>query len=825
MKKYSYYNLLLLCWLLVFILTPVRSIAMKIEGRITSENGEGLAFATIHQKNTTHGTTSNALGYYSLELLGDTATVVYQYVGYQKVEKTVTGQNPPQNMSVLTLDIQMVPEVVKLEAVVIKPGLEDPAYAIIRMAIANRKKHLLETHDYHCEVYIKGMQRLDQVPEKIFGIPVAVDTGIVYLSESVSQLSFEQPDKIKERVISSKVSGDNRAFSFNQASDILINFYENLIYSEGLSERSFVSPIAANAMLFYDYELLGTTVDNHRTLYKIRVIPRRDHDPAFSGHIYIIEDSWRLHSLNLLLTKGHQIEFVDSLSVRQVLAPVTGDGDEVWMLLTQQFDFLLNAFGFKGHGYFVGVYRDYIVNQGFEKKYFNNEIVRVEPKSNQKDSNYWEITRPVPLTLDEIYDYRLKDSLQLVKESKPYQDSLDRKSNKITPINIFVTGKTIHNNYHKRSWNLPPLTQMLQYNTVEGFVPYFRLSYTQRFDDYKFYRIAPELRYGFSNERFNARINARYYYNPLKFASVRFSGGRFVEQLNEHSPLEPFDNTVYTLIAEKNYLKIYEKLHFSISHNSELTNGLYFKGLLEWAQRNPLVNTTDYSFKDRPEREFTDNAPENEDLGDTSFEKHQAFLFEAELKWQPGQKYIRRPYRKFVINTSYPAISLLFRAALPDILGSDLNYQRIAGRISHDFKAGLFGAGQFVLEAGGFLNKDSLSFVDFKHFNGNRTIFGHFEVGNFQLLDYYRYSTRKIYYQGHYEHHFNGFIFNKVPFLRKTKIQAVTAFNYLHTEEGKSYWELGVGIEHIFKILRVDYYNSWHSGKHERSGVRFGVGF
>jgi len=825
MKNYSYYKLTFIWLALVFIITPCHSQALKIEGRITSENREGLSFATIHQKNTTHGTTSNALGYYTLELLGDTATIVYQYVGYKKVEKSIGGQNFPESLSVVQIDISMVPEVVELEAVVVQPGFEDPAYAIIRKAIANRKKHLKETHDYHCQVYIKGMQRLDQVPEKIFGIPVAVDTGIVYLSESVSELSFEQPDKIKERVISSKVSGDNRAFSFNQASDILINFYENLIYSEGLSERSFVSPIAENAMLFYDYELLGTTVDNNRTLNKIRVIPKRAHDPAFSGHVYIIENSWRLHSLNLFLTKGHQIEFVDSLRVRQVLAPVTGGQHEVWMLLTQQFDFLLNAFGFKGNGYFVGVYRDYIVNQGFHKKYFSNEVVRVEPKSNQKDNTYWEITRPVPLTFEEIQDYRLKDSLQFVKESKPYQDSLDRKSNKITPVNIFLTGKTFRNSYKKQSWNFPPLIQMLQYNTVEGFVPYVRISYTQRFEDYKFYRLAPELRYGFSNERFNARINAHYYYNPLKFASVKFSGGRFIEQLNEDSPLEPIDNTLYTLIAEKNYLKIYEKLHLSIRHDSELTNGLYFSGLLEWAQRNPLKNTTDYSFNDRPEREFTSNAPENEDLGDTSFEKHQALVIEAEIKWQPGQKYIRRPYRKFVTKTIYPAVSLLFRAALPDILGSDLDYQRIAGRVSHNFKVGLLGAGQFVLEAGGFLNKDSLSFIDFKHFNGNRTIFGHFEVGNFQLLDYYRYSTRNIYYQGHYEHHFNGFVFNKVPLLRKTRIQAVTAFNYLHTVEGNSYWELGVGIEHIFKILRVDYYNSWRSGMHERSGVRFGVGF
>ncbi|GJM28698.1 MAG: membrane protein [Cyclobacteriaceae bacterium] len=800
---------------------PLFAQSFKVEGKVTDENGSGLGFATIHQKNTTNGTTSNALGYYTLELTENTNNLVFQYVGYRTEERTVN-----RDSGVIQLDVEMIPELVELDAVVVSAQSEDPAYAIIRKAIANRKKHLSETADYRCEVYIKGMQRLDQVPGTVLGIPIAVDTGIVYLSESVSQFSFEQPNKVKERVISSKVSGDNRAFSFNQASDMLINFYENQIYAEGLSERSFISPIAENAQLFYRYELLGTTRENGRVLNKIKVIPRRDHDPSFSGEIYIIDGTWRIHSLNLLLTKTHQIEFVDSLSVRQVMAPVTTpDNKEVWMVLTQQFDFLLNAFGFKGYGYFVGVYRDYQVNLGFNKGHFSNEIVKVEPKSNQKDSSYWNNIRPIPLTIDEIADYHIKDSLQIVKDSKPYQDSVDRKSNKITPVNILITGKTIQNSFHQRSWNFPPLIQMLQYNTVEGFVPYFRSSFTRRFEDFSYYRISPELRYGFSNQRFNARLNFRYYYNPMQFASIGFSGGRFIEQLNEDSPLQPIDNSLYTLFLEKNYLKIFEKLHFTLRHHLEITNGLYLTGILEWAQRNPLENTTDYTFRDRTERAFTPNFPDNQELESTSFEKHQVFLLNARIRWQPGQKYIRRPYRKFITKTTYPSLWLEFQAAIPDVLGADLQYQRLNGGVSHDFKLGMVGAGHISMEAGGFLNKDSVSFVDFKHFNGNRTIFGHFKLGNFQLLDYYYYSTIKPYFQGHYEHHFNGFIFNKIPLLRQTKIQAVSALNYLHTVESKSYWEVGLGIEHIFKIIRVDYFHSWQAGMHQRSGVRLGVGF
>jgi hypothetical protein len=76
-------------------------------------------------------------------------------------------------------------------------------------------------------------------------------TGIVYLSESQSKLSFMRPDDVHEELISSKVSGSNRAFSYNRASDLRVNFYENTQVWEGLSNRPLVSPIADNALFYY----------------------------------------------------------------------------------------------------------------------------------------------------------------------------------------------------------------------------------------------------------------------------------------------------------------------------------------------------------------------------------------------------------------------------------------------------------------------------------------------------------------------------------------------------------------------------------------------
>ncbi len=114
-----------------------------------------------------------------------------------------------------------------------------------------------EVDAYTTTVYIKGLQRLLASPKKFLGFDVEKATremgldstrkGIIYLSESESKYSFMHPNKVHEEMISSKVSGSNQAFSDNRASDLKVNFYENMQTWDGLSLRPLISPIAALA--------------------------------------------------------------------------------------------------------------------------------------------------------------------------------------------------------------------------------------------------------------------------------------------------------------------------------------------------------------------------------------------------------------------------------------------------------------------------------------------------------------------------------------------------------------------------------------------------
>ncbi|TXK33874.1 carboxypeptidase-like regulatory domain-containing protein [Pontibacter qinzhouensis] len=864
-----------LCLVIFVLWFPFISMAAIVHGRVTDESGQGLPYASIYIRETASGTGTNENGDFQLQLSPGTYTIEFKYVGYKASRQTVTLTEEKQ-----LLNVQLEPEVLSLNEVVVRAADEDPAYPIMRNAIRLRKYHLNETNAWSARVYMKTMGRMEKVPTKILGVKlVDIDTGIVYLSESVSELHFKKPNKINERMISSRVSGQKKGFSFNQASEMNISFYENLLKVEGLNERGFVSPLANNALFYYQYEYLGAFEENGLTINKIKVTPRRKNDPAFAGSIYIVDGTWRIHSTDLRLSKSSGIEFIDYLRVRQVYAPVQ---EHVWMPVSQRFTFEASGLGFKGSGYATGVYSNYKVQPAYSKPpvlaevppepeaapladapparrqqkpkvvlvepqvatpqeqqpiheegLFSKEVLFVEPDANKRDAEYWATVRPVPLTQEEQQDYQVKDSLQVIKESKPYQDSLDRVRNEFSFAKLFLRGYTYSNTYRRISYNFDPLVavtggpSILQFNTVEGLVADVRMAYTRTMEDRRRYEIEPAVRYGFSNEKLNAKLRMSYRFDPVRYSNISLEGGRYVQDINNVNAISPFVNTLYTLLAQRNYMKLYQRDFAALSYGSELLNGLRLNMTLDYAHRMPLQNTTDFSFRKSTNEDgssrFTSNVPINAERADAAFTPHQALTAAFNVSYKPGMRYISRPNQKINLGSKWPRLSFGYRTGLK-ALGGDVQYQTAAFRVSDYVSLGLFGSSNYSFTAGTFWGKENMQLMDFKHFNGNRTIFAGVYTG-FQLLDYYRYSTANKYLEGHFEHHFDGFLFNKIPLFRKLKWQEVVSLNYLNTVASGNYVEIGLGIEHIFKVVRVDFVTSFQEGSKARTGLMIGLGF
>jgi hypothetical protein len=121
--------------------------AALLKGRVTDEQGQPLPFATLYIRNTTTGTASNEQGYYQLALAPGTYEVVFQYVGYKaRVEQVTIGNTDVER------NVQLAPEVYQMREVEVKANEKDPAYAIVKAAIARRKYHQHEVLAYTCRV-------------------------------------------------------------------------------------------------------------------------------------------------------------------------------------------------------------------------------------------------------------------------------------------------------------------------------------------------------------------------------------------------------------------------------------------------------------------------------------------------------------------------------------------------------------------------------------------------------------------------------------------------------------------------------------------------
>jgi hypothetical protein len=789
---------------LIFLSLALNSQTYVLSGKISDKN-EALPFTTIIIKGTTQGTNSNINGLYTLKLPAGTYEIVYQYVGYSKrVEKIELNADK-------TLNVTLVTDGVALKEVEVKAG-EDPAVPIVRNAIKKRKYYLNQVDAYTCKAYIKGLQRINKLPKNFAKLLKlsggnASDTnamkGVVYLSESESKYNFKKTDNEKEIMVSSKVSGDNKAFSFNQLSDMKVNFYQNLVEMGTLSDRPFVSPINENAFLYYRYYLIGKITNEGKIINKIKVVPKRKADPCFSGIIYIQDSTWRITSADLMLTKDAKIDFVDTLYIKQIHSPVKGDS--IWMPVTVNFGFDFKAFGFKGNGYFNANIKEYDLSPTFPKKFFKNEILKVEEDANKKDTTYWEINRSVPLTQEEKDDYRKKDSIAKITNSDKYKDSVDSKRNKFG-LSKLLLGYTFRSTKKRFSVNLPGIiTDGFQYNTIEGYNLSYNFSVNKSYEDFKAHSISGKARYGFSNKLWGGELGYNYLFKPERFSRFGITAKSIITQYNQQNPISPFVNSIYTLFLNRNYLKAIKETAIDLNYTSELINGIYFNSTVKYAERNALKNTSNYLIIDDKNLLFTSNNPQDDLNDDPVFTTNNALTAELSFSFRFKQKYYTLPHQKIIVGSKYPQLTISYKKAFP-YLNATANYDLASAVISDNIKLGLLGNFGYKLVGGAFLNTQQLMFMDFKHFLGNQTIINTKDyLSSFRLLPYYTFSADKWYTEAHGEHHFNGFIINKIPGLKKLNVQEVVGGHFLASNKLNYYYEINFGIEKIFKIIRFDY--------------------
>ncbi len=802
---------MLKCLLYVCVLLfPAFAVAQQLEvtGTITGLNGKRLPITAVFAEHTTIGTLANERGFYRLRLNPGSYNLIYRNIGQkQGIVRIDLKQDT-------IINIELSPENYVLKKASAKE--KDPAYAIIRKAISKRRFYEKQVDSYSCNVYLKGVQKLLSGPKRYLKDSVIKalslnknGNSIIYQSEASSQFNFSRPRNIKEVLIASRAAGDHPGVSFNRAFDIQTDFYKNLVHWDALSNRSFVSPIAGNALGFYRYKFRGDFTESGLLIHKIEVIAKRKSDPSFNGFIYITDGDWRIHSLDLKLYKLANISFVDSLQLIQQFIPVK---DDVWLPASTRFNLRGKILGFVFGSYYEGIYSDYQINPDFPADFFNRQVMEIPKQASRRDSVYWKDNRPVPLTRQEDIYYVNKDSLGKKRQSVQYLDSAKKINNHFLVIPWILNGYTIKSLEGKQTYNIQSPKDIVFYNSVERWGINLAPRYKRFAPNGKTLDVRPVVRYSFARQLLNANVYASYRYNPQKQASIYGKIGTDFLDLNNSGTVSLFLNTLSTLFAEHNLLKLYQSKFIQAGSQGEVENGILLNGLVEYADRRSLNNFYTSSGADSTQitpRILRNGVPEssNNPLDPGSdvplFPRYRALTFSGSATFTFHQEYTIRPDGKYIEPSIYPRLRVNYRKGFP-LLGSSINYDFLSLDIFQDrLHMGIYGYSSYFFSGGSFLNHKNLYYPDYKQFRGGQPFVFDSSLGSFHYLNYYIYSTNRNYLEGHVEHNFGGYFLNRMPFIRKLRLEEIVGGSFLTQGILQNYHEFYFGIKKL--LIRFDY--------------------
>ncbi|MEN9950911.1 MAG: hypothetical protein RLY85_1663 [Bacteroidota bacterium] len=794
--------------------------ATVIYGKITDYRGVVVPFATISAAETNRTAMSNDLGLYVLRLDPGNYVFTCKHVGYGNVSlpKEVYGDS-------VEINFVLKPITLTLNEIIIKKSNEDPAYSIIRNAIAQRPFHKQQVDSYTCLTYIKGMIKTIDFPASILGQRIDFEDGdtskqkIIFLSESISQIHFKQPDKTNIKVLSTRVSGQTNGLGL--ATPFLLSFYDNIVnLPKSFNPRGFVSPIADGALGYYNYKYLGAFSENGYLINRIQVFPKREWEPLFNGYIEVVENTWNIHAVDLTLNKTSQLEFADRIQIIQLHKPQSGG---IWLLSSQQIFPEVSILGFKAAGHFSAVFDNYDLNVASIPTKFSNVVIKYDPASTKRSDSFWMAQRPIPLLAAELADFRKKDSLEQKRQNPAYLDSLDRLQNRLTVLGVTLNGQTLLKRSKQLSYTYDPLLKSIGFNTIEGL--YFQFSGTleKKLSERKSISITPVLRYGESNGHLTGFITTKLNYGQKQQNKLSLSMGRRIFQFNNANPIPQVMNTFATLLGGNNYIKLYQADFFQFSQEKKLGNGVEVELILSYQNRTPLQNTVGAGqwgkFKDIAD--LSPNYPT--EVVSAAMTSHKALDAGLRIKYQPGARFIELPDGTQSGISNAPAIILQYNKGLPGIWGSNVDFDKWKLSVTGEINLKLAGELRYKAQIAGFWRSQNLQVPDFHHYAGNLTRKAAPYFESFQLAPFYAFSNgNAVFGVFHTEYKLNGLLTNKIPIVRQLNFRMVTGANLILIK-GIDYQEVFVGIDNVAKLFRIDYVKGLGRDGRNYGGIKIGI--
>ena len=773
--KYSF----LICIFLLFSTAQIH--AQKLLGLIVDNENAPISQVQIYDKvGNKYGESGND-GYFRLELKPGAYEFIFNHPDFESYRLAYLSKIRKND----TISIELIRNTAAIEQVEIKTKWTDPGPNMMRRAIARRSLWASRIPAQRSSVYIKAFEeikgpkvfRVNEIQENSGSKNQKINAN---MAEVRLIRDWQPPNKIKESRQGVSIHGDKSSLFYLSTLEGDFNIYQNLMSLPALSPLPIVSPLSNSAILAYRFRFVESYQHPiHGRTLKIKFQGRQVSNATFSGEIHLVDTSFYVAQIQIEVPEHLMAEYDEmSVKINYRLNP-----DSLILIDSQHFQYQYKAGSTKFLGKTEVHYDSIQVNPNFPRNHFGLELSRTEQEAYERDSAYWNQNRKTTLTTLERKFVSQEDSIKRVKTSDRYLDSIEAKINKVTFRSLVLEGQEFKNRRKGIDMSFQPLWLMYQPWWPGGSRILLWNRIEKTFANKKSIQFIPNLSYGTLNNDLRGSVILSTLYNPYKRKRIFIQAGRDFGLIN------PFAAYI-DLFRRDNF---YQHNHLSAYHRQELVNGLFIRIRGEISDRQDISN---FQFNPASDSLFENNVA-------AVFESHKAVFGSILLSYTPFQRYISEPKQKIILGSTWPTFSVEYKKALPNILGSTINYDYLEYRIEHAFPWGTAGNSEIRATSGSFLARRNISIIDYRYQRRGDDVIFTPPMYAFQTLDS-TFITFKRYYEVHYRHHFNGALLNKVPLMKYLHLYESVGANLLYAPERNNmlFYEMYVGVDKLVKIWR-----------------------
>ncbi len=838
--------------------------SFQLSGRVIDDDTEeGLPFCNVYFLGTTTGVSTDIDGYYVFNLDEKPSdTLKITAIGYEDRAKYI-GDEVEQSYT-----FRMKAAGLDLVEVVVLAG-ENPANDIVRGIIKNKPKNNIANREtYQCETYQKLEMDLDNIDRlenrkilKQFDFVFDnIDTTSdvkpflpAFITETLYDVYHVKGSPLKEIPKAIKVSGvENQTIV-----DLLNTFQEKFnVYDNWLRilEKQFVSPFADNGLRYYEYYIQDTMMIDGQRSIKLKFKPKRKQENTFYGHFWVADSLYAVQRVNMRMSPDVNINLVHRIIIYQEFG-ITNDSIFVPVKEKGIIDFaaIKNAPGIIGRR--TNTYRKY----QFDIPKLDSIYKEKDPEAYympdlKKDDEFWEEARHEKLEENELKIYDMVDSIQNVPIFKTYSKIIQT-----VGTGWYVTGPVEWGN----------LYTIYSSNAIQGQRLRLDLGTSNKLS--KKLRVWGYGAYGFKDKKF--RYGGNFQWNIRKGVKRTILGGSHKNDVSyTNNSSEDFgDGDIFTSLYRRNLQeRIISETTLSPSGDTIVNNFLVSAERMLRVNESKIFIEHDWKkgWSNRLTFLYRDMDPfggknlhsrgqwngfdfkYNPDLQDPT--RIDTTVQAAEIilntRYAFGERVLQGEFEEISLGSKFPIVTLQLAAGISGILGSKHNYQKVVLGIEHYFYLNPIGWTEYEFKAGKVFG--TLPYLLLETHPGNETFF--YSEKAFNTMSRFEFVS-DAYASLYVQHHFDGFLFNKIPFLRKLDLRLVTDFkavigtlsddnkavNFIdHPDPNQRvdiispspipYMEAGVGIENILKLLRLE--GIWRLNYRDRLNaqkfsIRLGIDF